>query len=189
MTKAELFAENCAGGYNNTATKVSWKIKNRVMYFEGSSGWQDWVKNVLGAIPWPMILAGRVVFVPFGAWLAWIEIEDIATRADVDCFSGYSHGGWIATIACLYRALPGVVFGCPNILFFPGSKTISALDSIEFVQTPGDIVADLPSFARKGDLVIILEGKVVRPDYVDEVIWATGHSPQEYMQRLASMGL
>lgn len=159
------------------------------MYFEGSSSWQDWVKNILGEIPWPMILGGRVVFVPLGAWLAWIEVKDIAELGDFESFSGYSHGAWIATIACLYRGLPGVVFGCPNVLFFPGSKTIAALDNVEFVQTPGDIVADLPSFARKGDSIIILGGKVVRPDYVDEVLWATGHSPQEYTQRLASMGL
>jgi hypothetical protein len=187
MTLLEEFRICNGGSYQNTKSKVSWKIVGDTMYFQPSSGAEDWWKNIT-IIPWLTKIGGKWMLVHLGFHLAWLEVKDIVERAMVKRFSGYSHGGPLAARAAAHRGLPADVFGCPNFLLCPSDASRAIFDEVHFYQNPNDIMTRLPSGYTKGRYWQTLGGRASMPPGYDPFQWLTGHTPAEYEQRLAAIG-
>lgn len=178
MTLLELFNACCTGtGYTQTAKRVDWKIVDGIMFFRQSVECEDWIRNFLAAIPIVVWLNGFEI-VPLGAWLTFLEVRKIA-GAQVTGYVGYSQGGWLAVYASRLYGRPAIVFGCPRSTLWPRRyKEVTAY------RNPGDIVTMLPPWAKEAGEVITLEGHAERPDDCPVLEWSSGHSPDEYRQRL-----
>ena len=178
MTLAELFDTcNTGEGYNQTAKRVDWKIVDGIMFFRQSVEREDWIRNLLAAIPIVVWLKGFEI-VPLGAWLTFLEVRKIA-GARVTGYVGYSQGGWPAVYASRLYSRPAIVFGCPRSTLCPGKyKDVTAYTN------PGDVVTTLPPWANEAGEVVMLGGYAERPDDCPVLEWASGHSPDEYRQRL-----
>lgn len=178
MTLLKLFNTCCTGtGYTQTARRVDWKIVDGIMFFRQSVEREDWIRNLLAAIPIVVWLKGFEI-VPLGAWLTFLDVRKIA-GSRVTGYVGYSQGGWPAVYASRLYGRPAIVFGCPRSTLFPWRyKEVTAY------KNPCDVVTTLPPWAKEAGEVITLEGNAERPDDCPLAEWITGHSPDEYRQRL-----
>lgn len=178
MTLLELFNTCCTGtGYTQTAKRVDWKIVDGIMFFRQSVEREDWIRNFLAAIPIVVWLNGFEI-VPLGAWLTFLEVRKIA-GARVTGYVGYSQGGWPAVYASRLYNRPAIVFGCPRSTLWPGKYR-----DVTAYKNPGDIVTKLPPWAKQAGDVLVLVRSAERPIDVPLSEWITGHSPDEYRQRL-----
>lgn len=184
MKILDLFKE-CDNRKNYTTGKggLDWKVVNNRLYFEPSDGVIDWVKNFM-FIPFPTILSGRLYFIPFGAWLDIKEIRRICAEHDSVLETiGYSRGGWGAVYAALILGITAKTFGCPGLVFMPTMKAQATIDAtVVHFENPDDIVCNVPPHYKHGKDRRVTNGTVVQSGGLE---WYTGHSPQEYLQRLA----
>jgi len=170
-------------GYNQTRWKVDWKIVGTTMYFRQTAEPEDWVRNILAAIPFPARVGRRWLIVPLGALLGWLEVKKIVRENPVELYIGYSQGGWYASYSSLEMGKKANTFGCPGLML-GNSSAVDVFENVVHYETPIDLVTRLPPWARKGKNVRILTRPATRPDHIPEARWALGHEPDEYRQRL-----
>ena len=163
--------------YQQTRGKVDWKIVDGLMYFRQSVEREDWYRNFLAIFPIPVYLKGWQ-WVPLGAWMTYRQVRKIARQAVIG-YVGYSQGGWPAVFASLENGLPAMVFGCPRATSRP-----ELYGKVTAYRNPGDIVTMVPPWALSAGTIITLMAPAEKPDGMAELEWKTGHSPEEYRQRL-----
>jgi hypothetical protein len=185
MTDLERFAENCAAGYQNTRGKVSWKVVGDRLHYQGSVEPEDWERNFL-VIPVPWRIRGVWCWISLGVLLAWLATRRQALASGAAEGAGYSAGGPPIAIWSAVTGLPAVAFGCPRFLWRPSLAALHLFNEVRFVDSPLDIVPRVPPWAERGDRVYTLGGAATCPDGYDRILWATGHSTEEYRQRLAA---
>lgn len=173
-----------ARGYNQTRGKVDWKIIGTTMFFRQSAESEDWVRNILSAIPVFAWIDHRWLIIPLGAWLGWREVRRIVKKNTVDLFVGYSQGGWYASYGACEIWAKAITFGCPGLVM-GDEKTADHFEMVTHYETPVDCVARLPPWARKGKNIKVLTRPATRPVGFSETVWMTGHSAEEYRQRLS----
>lgn len=190
MSPLKTFREIRKGGYNRTRLGVDWKVVNKILLFEDSEGRTDWIFNFLSAFRIPWRLGGKWFLFPFGAWVMWLsvvgEVKRLVKAGEVEAFGGYSQGGWFAADSSAMTGLPAVTFGCPRL----GLGDPTLFDKVTHYQNPSDIVTTVPSWGKTYGTVVILGGEFrpkVNPDISDYVEMASGHSPDEYEQRLEAL--
>ena len=184
MTYLELFNENCAGGYRNTRTKVSWKMVGRRVHFQGSVEPEDWERN-FAVLPIPVRIRGTWCRISLGMELAWREIRKAVLAEDPEEAVGYSGGGPLAARFSAETGRPAVAFGCPRFLHRPTLEAVDLFGEVRFIDAPFDIVPQVPPWASRGHRVYTLDQRhVEKPDWMGWPLWITGHSTDEYLQRL-----
>jgi hypothetical protein len=71
-------------------------------------------------------------------------------------------------------------------MYKPSAKALALFEACRFVDAPFDVVTVLPPWGSRGhriyDLPMI---HVEKPDWCPPMLWVTGHSSDEYRQRLA----
>ena len=185
MKDFERFNENCEAGYSNTKSKVSWKMVSCRAHFQGSVEVQDWYRN-FAIIPVPYRVRGVWCWVSLGMLLAWLEIRKRVLACEIDEADGYSGGGPLAALCAAEKGIPGVAFGCPRFLWRPSLAARTLFSGTRFVDAPFDIVTEIPPGAERGDRVEKLDTRhVEKPDWTPPLLWITGHSTDEYRQRLS----
>jgi hypothetical protein len=184
MMKLDLYNEcSRGGGYRKTWLGVSWKVVGDRMYFQPSKERIDWVLNLLCEIPVPLFLGKWFFIVPLGAALGWLSVRGIVKKHPVVAYIGISQGGWWASYASAVTGLPAATFGCPNL--FGGALWLGiGFDNVSHYETPRDIVARFPTWGSKGRNVYILNRHAVKPKGMPDIEWETGHTPEEYRQRM-----
>ena len=179
MTKLEHFNECTSGPWENTKGFVTWKIVNGVMYFQCSSGLEDWSRNI-SVMPTITKIGIRYIFVPIGLDESWAEIKPVIRANLCHTYVGYSLGGQLAALASAQTGSPAIAFGCPN--FFMGDKRL--FWNTEFITHKKDVFTKLPWIYRKGEITQTLTGDVVYPKEVGKIERMSGHSPKAYRQLL-----
>lgn len=181
MRRLECFNECCKGGYQNTHDYVSWKIIDGIMYFQCSKEKEDWLKN----IDIRLVNSG-FGFIHKGFSDAYIAIYRTIMQNPAKAYCGYSHGAVIAAMASALTEKKAIVFGCPNFLFMPSKENQDKFNQVEFIQNPRDIVANGIFWMKKGVDVVMLSGHAWRGG-IPLLEWFSGHSPNEYRQRISNV--
>lgn len=185
MTDLELFNENCAPGYRNTKSKVSWKVVDERLHLQGSVENEDWYRN-FAIIPIPYRIRGVWCWISLGMLMAWLEIRKQVLAAGAQSAAAYSGGCPVAALWSAKTGLPAVAFGSPNFLWRPTLKAKALFSEVRFIDAPFDMVTVIPPGAVRGDRVYDLDQRhVEKPDWCPPMLWITGHSADEYRQRLA----
>jgi hypothetical protein len=171
--------ENCThGAWSNTRDFVTYKIVDRVIYFQCSKEDLDWWRNFF-VVPTNLHIAGRKLATPAGFASAWKSIRGSLDWANIDFAVGYSHGAVLAAYVSVLKNCQAVLFGCPRFIL-NGRKLFK---NCLVVKNPGDIVTLLPPIYRLPEEVHTLSGDI-ESGSIKLMLLATGHSPAEYRQRL-----
>lgn len=175
-----------------TIGHLQYKVINRVLYFQCSSGDEDWRSNFdFPAIPYKNM--ENVFYVHRGFLAMWKEARDIIATLDFDVIIGYSQGAVFASLAyedtlfTKHVKCPCITFGSPRFLFMPSKHTKDIFKDVLRVKNPTDLVTHVPfvlmGFQHIG-CKIVLENKAKKPNYEKWYIWASGHSQSRYLQNL-----
>ncbi len=134
------------------------------LWFESSSGAEDWRKNLnFPARPYRDMDGEAVWYVHRGFLEAWKSVEDIVSPAILDpavkriFVTGYSHGAAIAVLCHEYvwyhrpdlrDSLFGFGFGCPRVLWGRRSEALLLRwSTFTVIRNIDDIVTHLPPAA------------------------------------------
>lgn len=182
--------------WKTIGSDVQYKLIDKTLYFQQSNSNSDWKYNFsFPAIPYKNM--EELFFVHRGFKKLWKEIRDEINKLDFDTIVGYSHGGALATLAhedYLFRK--GVqpktyVFGCPRILWFPFKGIRERFSNITYIKNPLDIVTKIPpaifGYRRVYGELISLKGNSKKPLDTKLLLWITGHTPEDYIQRLENL--
>ena len=185
MATLEMF-KTCRDktGYKKTWLGADWKIVGSIMYFQQSRGKLDWTFNLLSAFRIPGRLGGTWFLFPFGAWCMWKSLKRVIKKNYVIAYIGYSQGGWFASYASAETGIPARTFGCPRL----GIGSPSLFVDVTHYKTPGDIVSNLPPWAKRYGETIVLTAPYNHGPYESDEEWLevfSGHSPEEYIARLS----
>jgi hypothetical protein len=185
MKDLELFNENCKAGYQNTKSKVSWKMVDDRLHLQGSVETEDWWRNFT-VWPIPYRIRGVWCWISLGMLCAWLDIRKQVLASGAREAVMYSGGCPVGALWSAETGLPAVGFGSPNFLWRPTLKAKALFSEVRFVDAPFDIVTIIPPGAERGDRVYDLDMRhVEKPDPCPPLLWVTGHSTDEYRQRLA----
>lgn len=180
MKTKRMFEIVREGGYSKTWAGADWKIVDGIMFFQASHGKLDWFFNFVSALRIPARLSGQWFLFPFGAWILWRSLSGVIKKHEVRAYVGYSQGGWFASYASAKTARPAYTFGCPKL----GKGKAYLFFNVTHLKNKGDIVTMVPPWAETYGRVNILEGEASKPEGMNDLEWATGHTPEEYAQRI-----
>lgn len=177
----ELFKETVSIPYSNTGTSVSYAIRKEretlYLFFEHSSGEEDWIKNLDFPVKAYKIDDGKTFYAHRGFLRAWKELEDVLSphiQAPVSkriVISGFSHGAALALLCHEYvwfhrpdlrERLEGYGFGCPRVVWGRRSKELhKRFARFTVIKNIEDIVTHLPpaflGYTHVGNMLLIGE--------------------------------
>lgn len=187
MTLLEQFNIcNRHADYNDTKHKVSWKIIGDTLYFEPSHGAEDWWRNIM-IVPVPYLLKGRLVFLPIGILLSWLEVQKATRQYDgkIKLVIGYSLGAMLAGLYSAKHDVDALTFGNPRYVIAPFGCNL--FQRVTNYLTPWDVVSFIPpGYTRPGTDIIML-GEVSMPHGLTVAEWCSGHHQSIYRQYLAQL--
>lgn len=164
MKLSELFQKCLTIPYEETRVSANYASERRGtalhLYFEGSSGLDDWKRN-LSFPAKPYRRMEETVWLAHGGFLAvWREIEPMLSDRIADpqiksiVISGYSHGAAVAVLCHEYvwfhrpdlrGRLTGYGFGCPRVLFgLPLPHLRERWERFTVIRNIDDLVTHLP---------------------------------------------
>jgi len=174
------FIECNKSPWEQTPDEVTYKKVGRVLYFQCSDGMTDWIRNVKF---WPSVffLRGKKLIAPAGFIKSWKSVRRLVEIMDgeIDLAVGYSHGAVLACFASVLLKIPAIAFGPPRFIF----NKRRLFSNCTVVKTPFDAVTFVPPFYSLPRKKKTLKGKAER-NGLPFLTWISGHSPQEYLQRL-----
>lgn len=195
MSLLEKFNECNSDGWTTAGLDVQYKVVGDTLFFQPSHGSSDWRYN---------FKAARSVYdnsdIPFVGHRGFNELW-YSVRRDIEKLSfrkicGYSQGGALAVLAHenyyhRFGSEPDVTwtFGCPPSIFEPTLELEMRFSNVINWHNPRDIVYYAPmilGYKHVGQCRT-LHGNVKRPDDCGLIEWISGHSPDEYRQRLEAM--
>ena len=165
MFLSTLFAECLSRSYLTVGHDVDYALERRGdelrLWFESSSGTEDWRKNLcFPAQPYRDMAGEATWYVHRGFLKAWKSVEELVADAISDLslkrvtVIGYSHGAAIAVLCHEYiwyhrpdlrASLFGYGFGCPRVLW--GKRNEALLfrwEHFTVIRNLDDIVTHLP---------------------------------------------
>ncbi len=131
-------------------TEVYEDIKTIRLYFKCSTTWKDWLINILGFIPIPRLVKGRLIFFCMGWKKVFDGCSDLILNSVINLnflypdykieICGHSYGGAMSIIAgielfkrCGLKA-DIITFGAPRPLFLFWSKLMAKTCVGEVIQ-------------------------------------------------------
>lgn len=188
---SNYFREVTRGPWITAGKNVQYKVIDRVLYFECSDGKSDWRYN---------LAFGETVYddgefrAHRGFKMLWKSVKKEIEALDFDTIVGYSQGAALALFAhenFLHRKgyePISFVFGCPRVLYRPSKKILARFSQFYRFENPGDMVTMVPPSIigyKHAGKETVLKQEATRPKGCNLFRWASGHSPEEYRQRLS----
>lgn len=192
MSLLEVFNEVTAGGWKTSGKDVQFKVVDDTLYFQCSHGASDWRYNFKAASE-----VYKNSSIPFIGHEGFNELwESVRHEIEALKFSkivGYSQGAALAIRAHenFYHRFgfePDVTitFGCPPSIKKSSKKLKNRFSHVVNYHNPRDVVYFLPmiiGYEHVGHSVK-LSRKATRPSGDPILRWLSGHSPEEYRQRI-----
>ena len=180
-------------GWTTAGKDVQYKVVGDTLYFQCSHGKSDWRYN---------FMASEDVYeksdLPFighkGFNKLWQSVRKEIEGLKFSKIVGYSQGAALAIRAHenyyhRYGFEPDVtiLFGCPPSIKNPSKKLKARFSRVVNYHNPRDIVYWLPMIIgyKHVGTSIALTNKAKKPKGFSLISWLTGHSPEEYRQRLS----
>jgi hypothetical protein len=184
MKDIDVLNENCSAPYQNTRSKVSWGVVENRVQFQGSVEAEDWVRNFM-VLPVPYRIKKVWIWVSLGMLLAWLEIRKRVLASGAKEGGAYSGGGPVCGLWSAETGYPATIFGSPRFLYKPTLKALKLFENVRFIDAPFDIVTQVPPWGERGSRVYTLDTRhVEKPDWMSWALFVTGHSLEEYRQRM-----
>ena len=179
-------------GWKTSGKNVQYKVVGDTLYFQCSHGKSDWLYN---------FKASESVYkdsdIEFIGHKGFNELWE-SVRHEIECLKfckivGYSQGAALAIRAHEnYFHRKGfepdvtILFGTPPSIKHPSKKLSERFSHVVNYHNPRDIVYWLPMLIgyKHVGTSITLTNKAKRPKGFKLISWLTGHSPEEYRQRL-----
>ncbi len=169
---------------------VQYALNNKILYLQCSASFSDWRHNLMFTKK-PYDGGDNQYKGHKGFTLLWLSIKPIIEGLEFTSIVAYSQGGGIAHfIHENYYHRKGVEplytigFGTPPTLWkYKGKPRFSRF---YYVVNPLDVVFLLPFLLRYRPTGNIkrLKKRAKRPKGIGFFYWFSGHSPEEYIQRL-----
>lgn len=192
MSLLEKFNVCTAGHWITAGLNVQYKVVDRILYFQCSHGEEDWKHNFQFAVD-----VYKDGYIPFRAHRGfvkmWQSIRHEIEHLDFDTIVGYSQGSALALFAhenFLHRKgyePMTYTFGMPRVVWMPKKILETRFTKLVRVCNPNDIVTHVPPAIigyRHVGVKLLLEGKATKSKDVKLLKWLSGHTPEEYRQRL-----
>ncbi|MBQ8885750.1 MAG: lipase family protein [Clostridia bacterium] len=164
MDLYELFSICLSVPYSQAGLSANYAIKRDkqtlYLFFEGSNGARDWVKNLNFPAKAYKRMGKTVWFAHRGFLRAWKELEPTLEDEIADksvqkiVISGYSHGAAIALLCHEYvwfhrpelrNSLEGYGFGCPRVIWgVKGPAFKKRWEKFTVIRNIDDLVTHLP---------------------------------------------
>lgn len=187
------FTNVIQGPWVTAGRDVQFYVKNKTLYIECSKGRSDWKHNFMFGIR-PYMKSSIPIFAHRGFTALWLSIKDIIESLDFNSVVAYSQGSGIAhniheNYVHRFGKEPEYTFAFadPRNYWLPCKKLKSRFNNFYCIRNPRDLVTRLPPYIlgyRHVGHSIRLKGKVKRPKHVPWWLWLSGHTPEEYTQRL-----
>ena len=169
-------------------------LEDGTLYVECSDGRSDWRHNFMFGIK-PYSNSNIKILGHRGFTKLWLSIKKDIEAMNFNRVIAYSQGGGIAHyIHENYYHRTGKhcetwAFGSPNTFVNPCSELRYRMQGFHHVINPFELVHMNPpgalGYTRIGD-EHVLRGTARKPKDVPLWQWLSGHTPSEYMQRLAT---
>jgi hypothetical protein len=194
----DWFEYMISGDWVTSGEDVQYRISEingrQVVSFQGSVSKSDWRHNFDIAIqPY------KNMNIKWFAWRGYVKLwksvqDEIMEKLDPNVpplFLGYSQGGGIATLAhedYVYRhgVNPNTItIGAPPVVWRT-HRIKNRFHSLVEIRNPTDLVVFLPTifgYQHTGE-IRVLQGRARRPKTCSKLLWFSGHSQDEYRQRL-----
>jgi hypothetical protein len=194
MTPLQLFEGTLSGPWTTGELDVQYRVEDGVLYLQPSMSNTDWALNFLfPAIPYKRMADEYTVHAGF--FLAYKANAEAIQALDFHTIAGFSLGAAIAVHAHedrLFRTgkQPEThLFGCPCAIGKASESVLSRWSNVTRYETPLDLVAlvfRLIGYKHVGSLVK-LGGTAVRSKDTNLITWLSGHTPDEYLQRISKL--
>lgn len=182
-----------SGEWVTLGLDVQFKVIGKTLYFQCSRSWNDWKNNFrFWMVPYDDM--EEKFYVHKGFLEMWKSVREVILKYDIDTIIGYSLGGALAILAHedftfhTGKQPRTIVFGCPRVIWFPSKSIRARFSRVEYIQNPRDIVTHLPpsifGYRRVYGKREVLRLPARKPAGYYLSTWASGHSPEEYRQRL-----
>jgi len=191
MTPLQLFNGTLSGPWTTGELDVQYRVEDGVLYFQPSMSSTDWALNFLfPAVPYKRMAEEYTVHAGF--FLAYKANAEAIQALDFEYIAGFSLGAAIAVHAHedrLFRTgkQPHTfLFGCPCAIGRAPDSVLARWSNVTRIEAPRDLVPlalRLLGYKHVGN-VITLAGSAVRPADVSRLAWLSGHTPDEYRQRI-----
>lgn len=187
------FATVTGGGWTTIGKDVQVKIVGKTLYIQASNGRSDWIHNF--RFFKRIYKGGEVSYLAHDGFVElWLSIKSYIETLEFDEIVGYSQGAAIAIfVHDNYLHRKGVqpvttLFGSPRVFALLIGAKRKRFSSVMRVENPRDIVTMSPFVSMGYTHVgrrVILKGKHNRLKGQKLYEYLSGHSPEEYYQRLA----
>lgn len=192
MSLLDLFKMVNGTRWITSGKDVQYKVENDTLYFQCSKGWSDWRFNLTASAS-----VYRNSDIEFIGHRGFNELWE-SVRSDIEVLKfhkivGYSQGAALAIRAHenFYHRMgfePDVTitFGCPPSIKDPSYKLMARFSHVVNYHNPHDIVYFLPMILgyRHVGTSHSLKKNAARPKGCSLIRWLSGHSEEEYLQRL-----
>lgn len=190
----EHFATVVGRCWTTIGKDVQIKLVGKTLYIQASNGKSDWIHNL--RFFKRIYKGGKVSYLAHDGFVElWLSIKEYVETLDFSEIVGYSQGAAIALfVHDNYVHRKGVqpttiLFGCPRVFaFLIGSKR-NRFSKVLRIENPFDVVTKSPfvsmGYTHVGSRVI-LKGRHKRLAGQKLYEYLSGHSPEEYYQRLSN---
>ena len=179
-------------GWTTTGKDVQYKVVGDTLYFQCSHGKSDWFYNFKASES--VYKDSDIEFIGHkGFNELWESVRHEIEGLKFSKIVGYSQGAALAIRAhenyfhrMGFEPDVTITFGCPASIKRPKGKLLNRFVRVVNYHNPHDIVFWLPMLIgyKHVGASIALTNKAKRPKGFNLVSWLTGHSPEEYRQRL-----
>lgn len=192
MSLRKLFDEVTSDGWTTAGLDVQFKVVNDTLFFQCSNGASDWRYNFMASED--VYKNSDIEFIGHkGFNEMWESVRHDIENLSFRRICGYSQGAAIAIRAHenyfhRYGFEPEVTitFGCPPSIKNPSRELKARFSHVVNWHNPRDIVYYAPmliGYQHVGQCNV-LRSPAKRPDDCNLFSWLSGHSPEEYKQRL-----
>ena len=193
MGLLKLFNDiNDKSGWTTAGLDVQFKVINETLLFQCSNGASDWRQNFKAS---KTLYKGSDVEIEAheGFVEMWESIRHEIEKLSFRRIGGYSQGGDFAVFAHEnyyhrfgFEPEVTITFGCPPSIKNPSRELKARFSHVVNWHNPRDIVYYAPmliGYQHVGQCNV-LRKPASRPKDCNLLLWYSGHSPEEYRQRM-----
>lgn len=192
MGLLEMFDIVSGEDWKTSGLDVQYKVRNETLYFQCSNGASDWRYNFMASED--VYKNSDIEFIGHkGFNKLWDSVRHDIEKLSFRRICGYSQGGALAILAHEnyfhrfgFEPDVTITFGCPPSIKDPSLELSARFSHVVNWHNPRDIVYYAPvliGYQHVGQCNV-LRSPAKRPDDCNLFRWLSGHSPEEYKQRL-----
>lgn len=192
MSLLDQFKAVNGTGWTTAGRDVQYKVENDTLYFQCSKGFSDWRFNLMAS--GSVYRNSDIEFIGHkGFNELWESVRHDIEKLSFHKIIGYSQGAALAIRAHEnfyhrkgFEPDVTITFGCPPSIKDPSYKLMARFSHVINYHNPRDIVYWLPlllGYKHVGGSCS-LKKKASRPKGCGLLRWLSGHSEEEYSQRL-----